>query len=76
MGGKGSGRPRGSYKRLHQYLADLQEDVEELEDDNKQAKEQVELTEFKLRILKGKIDSLRRKAKLEEYRRKIKKAGK
>ena len=69
MGEKGSGRPKGSTKPLSKYLVGLQEDLEEIA-------EHVELANWMLGIQRGKLDNLRRKIKLEEYRRRMRRTRK
>lgn len=56
---------------MSQHLAGLLEDIEELEE-----YVDVGMANWLLRVIKGKMDNLRRKAKLEELRRKFRDSGK
>ena len=64
MGGKGSGRPRGSYKQLSEVFREIHEDIEDLEMD------------FCKRTndLKAKVNYHFKKHKREELRRKHRRA--
>jgi len=67
MGGKGSGRPKGSYKPLSEVFAGIQEELADLED----------YVYKKCYNLRMRIGYHRLKQmKLEENRRKFREAGK
>jgi hypothetical protein len=66
MGGKGSGRPRGSEKPLSEVFADIQRDIEDLH----------EAVYKRINALHAKLSYHVKKHKVKEYRRKIKELGK
>ena len=67
MGGKGSGRPRGSYKPLSEVFAGMQKDVGEIEG----------LVYRKCNALRLRMEyHIWKQKKLEDARRKIKESGK
>jgi len=74
LGGKGSGRPKGSTKPLSKVFSGLCGDVVDLEMKLVEKKIGVMYEDFN--ALKSKINYHIRKHKLKEYRRKIKELGK
>ena len=65
MGGKGSGRPKGSTKPLSEVFADIQVDIGDLH----------EAVSKRINALNAKLHYHVKKHKIEEYRRKIKELG-
>ena len=77
MGGKGSGRPRGSYKPLSEVFTDLYGDVVDLKIKLMKKFEKVgDIYSKDFNSLLSKINYHMRKHRVKEYRRKIKELGK
>ena len=77
LGGKGSGRPRGSYKPLSEVFSDLHCDVVDLKIKLMRKFEKVgDIYSKDFNCLLSKINYHIRKHKVKEYRRKIKELGK
>jgi len=77
LGGKGSGRPRGSYKPLSEVFTDLYIDVVDLKIKLLKKFEKFgDIYSKDFNSLLSKINYHIRKHKVKEYRHKIKKLGK